>query len=337
MSYLLEVKDLSTQFKTERGTAYAVRHVNFAIKPGETMGIVGESGSGKSVTARSIMRLVENQRGKITSGEIWFQQEDLVRKSEREMENLRGNEISMIFQDPMTSLNPLIRVGEQISEVLRYHKGMGKREAKAATIQIMRDIAIPSPEERYDQYPHEFSGGMLQRLMIAISLACKPKLLIADEPTTALDVTIQAQILRLMKQLQQQYHMAILLITHDLGVVAEVCDTVSVMYAGEIIESTDVKSIFAEPLHPYTWGLIESIPKLGEEKENLTPIEGAPPRLTEQIPGCAFAERCKYKTLHCEMKKPILQELRPGHWVSCHHAEKMMQGGKMKYANIAQG
>jgi oligopeptide/dipeptide ABC transporter ATP-binding protein len=334
---LLEVRNLSTQFKTERGDAFAVRHVNFAIRPGETLGIVGESGSGKSVTARSIMRIVENQRGKIASGEIIFDGEDLVKKTEKQMEKIRGNLISMIFQDPMTSLNPLIRVGEQISEVLRYHKGLNKKNAKEETIRLMKDIAIPSPEKRYEQYPHEFSGGMLQRLMIAISLACRPKLLIADEPTTALDVTIQAQILRLMKKLQQQFNMAMLLITHDLGVVAEVCDKVSVMYAGEIVESTDVKTIFRKPFHPYTRGLLGSIPKLGSKNSELTPIEGSPPSITTEIFGCAFADRCRYRTDQCIEKKPMLKELEEGHWVSCHHADHWIEEGADHYASAAQG
>ncbi|MET3292231.1 ABC transporter ATP-binding protein [Brevibacillus fluminis] len=337
MSKLLEVKNLSTQFKTERGIAHAVRQVNFSLEPGETMGIVGESGSGKSVTARSILRIIENQGGRISSGEILLEGDDLIKKSEKEMRAIRGNIISMIFQDPMTSLNPLIKVGEQIAEVLRYHKKYSKQQAKEETIKIMKDMSIPSAEKRYDQYPHEFSGGMLQRLMIAISLACKPKLLIADEPTTALDVTIQAQILRLMKQLQDQYNMAILLITHDLGVVAEVCDKVSVMYAGEIVESTDVASIFEEPLHPYTWGLIESIPKLGERKGSLKPIEGQPPNLAEKIQGCAFAKRCKYRTELCDREKPALTELRPSHYVSCHHADELVRERGNSYASAAKG
>lgn len=337
LSNLLEVKNLSTQFKTERGIAHAVRFVNFSIRPSETMGIVGESGSGKSVTARSIMRIVEHQQGKITSGEILLEGIDLVQQSEKQMQKIRGNTVSMIFQDPMTSLNPLIKVGEQIAEVLRFHKGLNKLQARVETIKIMQDMSIPSADKRYEQYPHEFSGGMLQRLMIAISLACKPKLLIADEPTTALDVTIQAQILRLINQLKHQYHMSILLISHDLGVVAEVCDYVSVMYAGEIVESTDVDSIFAEPLHPYSLGLMESMPKLGEKKASLNPIEGSPPNLTEVILGCAFAKRCRYKTELCERKKPNLREMRTSHWVACHHAEEIVKERAKMYASAAEG
>lgn len=314
-----------------------MRQVNLSLKPGETIGIVGESGSGKSVTARSIMRIVENQGGQITSGQILLEGDDLVKKSEKQMRKIRGNTISMIFQDPMTSLNPLIKVGEQIAEVLRYHKNYSKQQAKAETIRIMQDMAIPSAEKRYGQYPHEFSGGMLQRLMIAIALACKPKLLIADEPTTALDVTIQAQILRLMKQLQTQYNMSILLITHDLGVVAQVCDRVSVMYAGEIVESTDVATLFEEPLHPYTWGLIESIPRLGQRKGSLLPIQGSPPKLTDEIIGCAFAKRCPYKSARCEQEKPILELLRPAHYVACHHAEELVKGRAIQYGRTTHG
>ncbi|RST74326.1 ABC transporter ATP-binding protein [Siminovitchia acidinfaciens] len=334
MGQLLEVKNLSTQFMTERGIAHAVRSVNFSIKSGETMGIVGESGSGKSVTAKSIMRLVESQRGKISAGEILFEENDLARLKEKQMQKIRGNDISMIFQDPMTSLNPLIKVGVQIAEVLRFHKGMTKQQAKEEAVSIMKDLSIPSPEKRYHQYPHEFSGGMLQRLMIAIALACKPKLLIADEPTTALDVTIQAQILRLMEELQEQYGMAILMITHDLGVVAEICDTVSVMYAGEIVESTSVGHIFDSPLHPYTQALMESRPKLGQRQEQLQPIEGSPPDLTKEINGCPFAARCKFKTELCEVEKPVLQELAPSHWVACHVAGQFKKEGEERHVDV---
>lgn len=337
MNELLEVKNLSTQFKKNQKPAFAVRHVNFSLKPGEMIGIVGESGCGKSVTARSIMRIVESQGGQITSGEILLEGEDLVKKTEKQMQKIRGNIVSMIFQDPMTSLNPLIKVGEQIAEVLRYHKNYSNQQAKDETIRIMQEMSIPSAEKRYGQYPHEFSGGMLQRLMIAIALACKPKLLIADEPTTALDVTIQAQILRLMKQQQSQNNMAIILITHDLGVVAEVCDRVSVMYAGEIVESADVDSIFSEPLHPYTLGLIESIPRLGQRKGNLQPIQGAPPTMSEEIVGCSFAKRCPYKSALCERQKPTLAQLRPAHSVACHHAEELAEGRGIGHGRASHG
>jgi oligopeptide/dipeptide ABC transporter ATP-binding protein len=324
MSKILEVENLSTKFKTERGTAHAVRYVNFSINSGETMGLVGESGSGKSVTAKSIMKIIDTSRGTIT-GSIKVDGEDIVAKKEKQMKQIRGNTVSMIFQDPMTSLNPLMKVGEQIAEVFRYHKKMNKTQAKIESIKLLLLVGIPSPEKRFEQYPHEFSGGMLQRIMIAIALACKPKLLIADEPTTALDVTIQAQILRLMKDLQQEFNMGVLMITHDLGVVAEVCDKVSVMYAGEIVESGDVDSIFETPMHPYTLGLIASIPKLGSKNKMLNPIEGAPPDLHLEIPGCPFADRCQYTTEECVTTKPELRVFEKGHQVSCHHTEELVQ------------
>lgn len=324
MTTLLTVTNLSTKFKTERGIAHAVRYVNFSIAVGEIMGLVGESGSGKSVTAKSIMRLVDKSKGEIT-GEILLEGEDLLAKKDREMQRIRGNSVSMIFQDPMSSLNPLYSVGDQIAEVYRYHKKMNKKNAKEATIRLMEQIGIPAPEERYSQYPHEFSGGMLQRIMIAIALACAPKLLIADEPTTALDVTIQAQILRLLKSLQSKFDMGILMITHDLGVVAEICDRVSVMYAGKIVESGEVETIFKSPMHPYTLGLIASIPKLGNKVKMLSPIEGAPPDLHKELKGCPFADRCLYKTDICLEEAPELRQLEENHIVACHHAEAIIQ------------
>ncbi|WHY79949.1 ABC transporter ATP-binding protein [Neobacillus sp. WH10] len=334
MSDLLTVKNLSTQFQTERGISHAVRFVNFSIKSGETMGIVGESGSGKSVTAKSIMRLVESQNGKIVSGEMIFENINLAKQTEKQMQKIRGNSVAMIFQDPMTSLNPLLKVGSQIAEVLRFHKGMTKQQAQKEVINLMTQLSIPSPEKRYHQYPHEFSGGMLQRLMIAISLACKPKLLIADEPTTALDVTIQAQILRLMKELQQQYGMAILMITHDLGVVAEICDKVSVMYAGEIVESTSVENIFEQPLHPYTKALMDSRPKLGYREKKLKSIEGSPPDLSKKINGCPFAPRCAVKIEICATEKPALKQMTPSHWAACHVAEAAVKKGDERFDSV---
>lgn len=324
MTKLLTVNNLSTKFKTERGIAHAVRYVNFSIDVGEIMGLVGESGSGKSVTARSVMGLIDKKRGEVT-GEVLLENDDLLLKKPKEMQKIRGNSVSMIFQDPMSSLNPLFTVGDQIAEVYRYHKNMNKKSAKEATIELMRQIGIPAPEKRYSQYPHEFSGGMLQRIMIAIALACNPKLLIADEPTTALDVTIQAQILRLLKSLQSKFDMGILMITHDLGVVAEVCDRVSVMYAGKIVESGTVEKIFDKPLHPYTLGLIASIPKLGSKAKMLNPIEGSPPDLHGELKGCPFAERCQYKTDVCLEEAPELRVLEDNHIVSCHHAEMISE------------
>ncbi|MEK3935703.1 ABC transporter ATP-binding protein [Sporosarcina sp. FSL W7-1349] len=327
MNNLLTVHNLSTKFKTERGIAHAVRFVNFSIDVGEIMGLVGESGSGKSVTAKSIMRLIDRSKGQI-SGEILLEGENLLLKKEKAMQSIRGNSVSMIFQDPMSSLNPLYSVGEQIAEVYRYHKKMNKKAAKEATIRLMEQIGIPAAEKRYSQFPHEFSGGMLQRVMIAIALACNPKLLIADEPTTALDVTIQAQILRLLKRLQGEFDMGILMITHDLGVVAEICDRVSVMYAGEIVESGDVETIFQAPMHPYTLGLIASIPKLGSKTKMLSPIEGAPPDLHGELKGCPFAERCAYKTDLCLEESPELREVEEKHSVACHHVESIFQQGR---------
>lgn len=327
MTQLLTVKNLSTKFKTERGIAHAVRYVNFSIDVGEIMGLVGESGSGKSVTARSVMGLVDKKRGEVT-GEVLLENDNLLLKKPKEMQKIRGNSVSMIFQDPMSSLNPLFTVGDQIAEVYRYHKKMNKKNAKEATIELMKQIGIPAPEKRYSQYPHEFSGGMLQRIMIAIALACNPKLLIADEPTTALDVTIQAQILRLLKSLQSKFDMGILMITHDLGVVAEVCDRVSVMYAGKIVESGTVEKIFDKPLHPYTLGLIASIPKLGSKAKMLNPIEGSPPDLHRELKGCPFAERCQYKTDVCLEDAPELRSLEDHHVVSCHHAEAISEEGR---------
>lgn len=324
METLLSVKNLSTKFKTVRGTAHAVRFVNFSIKNGEIMGLVGESGSGKSVTAKSIMRLVERSRGTV-SGEIILDGQNILTKSEKEMQSIRGNIISMIFQNPMTSLNPLLTVGEQVSEVYRYHKKVNKKEARSATIELMKKIGIPAPEKRYSQYPHEFSGGMLQRIMIAIALACNPRLLIADEPTTALDVTIQAQILRLLSNLQKEFNMGILIITHDLGVVAEICDKVSVMYAGKIVESGPVTKILTKPMHPYTIGLIDSIPKLGESKKMLESIEGAPPDLHETIKGCPFMDRCSFKSEICKMEAPELIHVESEHLVSCHNMNKVLE------------
>lgn len=337
MSHLLEVVNLKTEFKTDRGIAQAVRGVNFSLHAGQTMGLVGESGCGKSVTAKSILRLLPAPYGEITNGSILFDGKDIVKKSKREMEELRGNEISMIFQDPMTSLNPVLPIGEQVAEVFIHHKKMSKKKAMEQTVELLRSISIPSPEKRIHQYPHEFSGGMLQRIMIAIALACRPKLLIADEPTTALDVTIQAQILRLMKKLQKDLGMAILMITHDLGVVAEVCDHVSVMYAGQIIETADVRTLFKDPKHPYTWGLLGSIPKLGERRNRLNPIEGSPPSLIQPSPGCAFAGRCPFVTDACREIPQQLMVAGEGHWVACHRVGEIEREGLTYESSAARG
>jgi len=315
---LLQVKNLKTHFFTDAGVVKAVDGVDLEIHKGETLGVVGESGSGKSITAMSIMRLIPEPPGKIVSGEIIFNGKDLVKASEREMMKIRGNDIAMIFQDPMTSLNPVLTVGEQIMEAIVLHQKVGRSVAKKKAIEMLKTVGIPESETRVNNYPHQFSGGMRQRVMIAMALSCNPKLLIADEPTTALDVTIQAQILSLMNKLKDDFGTAIMLITHDLGVVAELCQKVLVMYAGNTVEYTDSRALFATPKHPYTWGLLGSLPKLDEsEKQRLEPIEGQPPDLRHLPQGCNFAPRCKHKLPICEQQKPILREIEPGHMVSC--------------------
>ena len=315
---LLQVKDLRTHFYTEAGIVKAVDGVDLEIQKGETLGVVGESGSGKSITAMSIMRLIPVPPGKIVSGEVIFNGKDLIKASEAEMMKIRGNEIAMIFQDPMTSLNPVLTVGEQIMEAIVLHQKVSRSEAKKKAIKMLKKVGIPEAESRVNNYPHQFSGGMRQRVMIAMALSCNPKLLIADEPTTALDVTIQAQILDLMNNLKKDFGTAIMLITHDLGVVAELCQKVLVMYAGNTVEYTDAGALFAAPKHPYTWGLLGSLPKLDEsEKQRLEPIEGQPPDLRHLPKGCNFSPRCKHKKPICEQQKPILHEVETGHFVSC--------------------
>ena len=309
MEKILEVKDLAVSFQTYGGQVQAVRGVSFDLHKGETLAIVGESGSGKSVTSQTIMKLIPMPPGKITGGEILFNGEDIVPKTEKQMEKIRGKEISMIFQDPMTSLNPTLRIGYQIMEVLIKHQKMTKSAAKARAIELLRLVGIPMAEKRVNQYPHEFSGGMRQRAMIAIALAANPKLLIADEPTTALDVTIQAQILELMKNLQSKMDTSIIFITHDLGVVANVADRVAVMYAGQIVEMGTVDEIFYDPRHPYTWGLLASMPSLdNDDKAELAAIPGTPPDLTNPPKGCAFAPRNNYAlAIDFEEEPPFYQ------------------------------
>jgi peptide/nickel transport system ATP-binding protein len=302
---ILEVKNLCTSFFTEEGEVKAVNGVSFSVPSGRTLGIVGESGSGKSITSLSILRLIQSP-GKIKSGEILFDGKDLLQLSEKDMRKIRGNEISMIFQEPMTSLNPVFTIGEQISEVYQIHRNLSKREAKEKSIEMLKLVGIPSPEKRIDQYPHELSGGMRQRVMIAMALACNPKLLIADEPTTALDVTIQAQILRLIKELQEKLHMSVIFITHDLGVVAETCDYVAVMYCGKVVEFADVKTLFKNPQHPYTVGLLNSLPRHDIDQEELIAIKGNVPSPFEMPNGCAFAPRCPHASAICHTKEPEL-------------------------------
>ncbi|MFN2532226.1 MAG: ABC transporter ATP-binding protein [Pyrinomonadaceae bacterium] len=320
MSALLEVKDLHTHFPTRAGLVRAVDGVSFYLNRGELLGLVGESGCGKSITALSIMRLIAPP-GKTMRGEILFDGTDLLRLSDEDMRQIRGDDIAMIFQDPMTSLNPVFTVGEQIGEALRLHRKLSRRQAREAAIEAMREVAIPDPSRRISDYPHHLSGGMRQRVMIAMALACNPKLLIADEPTTALDVTIQAQILELLNELRQQRDLAILLITHDLGVVAEVADRVAVMYTGRIVEESAVEELFARPKHPYTEGLLRSVPKLTAEHvakaERLETIEGTVPNPTDLPPGCHFAPRCPYRMPRCTAEDIPLYQLEGNVEVRC--------------------
>jgi len=314
---LLEVKNLRTTFRTEDGPVTAVNGLSFSLPAGETLGIVGESGSGKSVTALSIMRLLA-RTATITADRISFNGENLPEKSEAEMRRIRGYEIAMIFQDPMTSLNPVLTIGEQIAEAVRLHLGLGKREARDRAIEMLKKVRIPQPEKRLGDYPHQFSGGMRQRVMIAMALSCNPQLLIADEPTTALDVTIQAQVLELMNDLQRETGAAIILITHDLGVVAEFCRNVLVMYGGNMVEYGTAEQIFSEPRMPYTQGLLASLPRLDDtEHRRLEPIPGQPPNLLRLPPGCAFARRCAYRMPICENPVP-LYDFGAGHLARCY-------------------
>ena len=323
---LLEIKHLNIQFKTDEGTVHAVNDLSFSLKKGENLGIVGESGSGKSVTALSIIRLIATPPGRIVSGEIIFQGEDLLKKSPHEIRKIRGNKISMIFQDPMTSLNPLLTVGDQIIEAILLHQKVNKKEAFLIATEMMRKVKIPDPEARMHVYPHQFSGGMRQRIMIAMALCCNPDLLIADEPTTALDVTIQAQILHLMRELNSNSGASIILITHDLGIVAEVCQNVMVMYGGEAVEFAPVKTIFKNPAHPYTCGLLASRPKLNDkEKKPLVPIAGYPPDLFSIPRGCTFYPRCKYRSDRCNEERISLETLSPGHSVRCIRSKELYE------------
>lgn len=318
-SYLLEVKDLKTTFYTSDGRIPAVDGVSLTVKPGETLGVVGESGCGKSVTALSIMGLISYPPGRIEGGQILFEGEDLLKKSPEEMRAIRGNRIAMIFQEPMTSLNPVYTVGDQIGEVLQFHKGYTKVQAQEKAVELLRSVGIPEAEKRVKQYPHEMSGGMRQRVMIAMALACDPKLLIADEPTTALDVTIQAQILELMKDIKERFGTAIMLITHDLGVVAEMADRVSVMYLGRVVEEGTASDIFHHPRHPYTHGLLRSTPRLGQVVARLHVIPGVVPNPMFMPTGCKFNNRCEYATEKCRQEEPQLATVDGIHSVRCFH------------------
>jgi len=325
---ILDIAELRTWFFTRDGVVRAVDGVSFHVIPGETLAIVGESGCGKSVTALSILRLIPSPPGRIVSGAIQFAGRDLLGLSEAEMRQVRGNEISMIFQEPMTSLNPVLTIGRQIAETLTLHQGLGHRAALAKAADMLRLVHIPEADRRIGEYPHQLSGGMRQRVMIAMALACNPKLLIADEPTTALDVTIQAQILDLMRELKQKIDAAIVLITHDLGVVAEMAQRVVVMYAGRKAEEASVATLFRRPLHPYTKGLLNSVPRLGasldhERAPRLAEIAGTVPSLREPIPGCPFEARCAFATEICRREMPAFDEKEPGHFAACFHSDRV--------------
>jgi oligopeptide transport system ATP-binding protein len=318
---LLEVQDLKVQFNLPTSTIYAVNGISFSLERGEVLGLVGESGCGKSVTALSLPGLVAKPHGHIVGGKVLLydaggQPRDLVKASEAELQKVRGNEISMVFQDPMTSLNPVLTIGFQLMEPLQVHRGMNQKQARDAAVQLMERVGIPEARQRLKDYPHQFSGGMRQRVMIAMALACQPSLLIADEPTTALDVTIQAQILDLINDLRQEIGTSVIIITHDLGVVASTADKVSVIYAGLVMEGASVTAIFQKPLHPYTQALLASVPSLEYQPERLATITGSPPNLTQPVTACPFAPRCKYRFEPCDQMPPLL-EVEPGHKVAC--------------------
>lgn len=323
MNHLLEVKDLEIILETKQRTVYAVNHVKFAIAHGETVGLVGESGSGKSITCRSILQLLPRPQGKVRKGEILFEGTDLLALSDKEMQKIRGRKIGMISQDPMSSLDPVYRVGDQIVETLRTHQNISKKEAWERAVELLRKVGIPSPEKRVYQYPHQMSGGMRQRVMIALAISCNPKLLLADEPTTALDVTVQDQVLRLLKELQQHLGMGILMVTHNLGVVAELCDRVVVLYAGKVMEMAKTETLFQSPRHAYTVGLIRSVPKM-ESIEKLEGIPGSLPVMTQPVSGCPFQQRCSLATDACQSSENTqLREVAPGHWTACVHHERV--------------
>lgn len=318
---LLDIQNLQVVFRTDQGPVHAVNGLNLSIERGKVTALVGESGCGKSVSALSILRLLESPPAETSAGRILFQGKDLLTIAMKELRQVRGNQIAMIFQEPMTSLNPVFTVGDQIAEVYQVHQGLSKQEALRRTVENLKQVGIPNATERAHSYPHELSGGMRQRVMIAMAIACSPKLLIADEPTTALDVTVQAQILKLLKELQEKNHMGLLLITHDLGIVAEIADHVAVMYAGEIVEQGSVMALFDRPAHPYTRGLLDALPSFGKKGE-LAAIPGRVPRFFARSEACTFAERCAYTQNNCRESHPELEEIELGHWVRCYYPLK---------------
>ena len=322
-NYLLDIRNLRTYFFTDYGVVKAVDSIDLQVREGETLGIVGESGCGKSVTGLSILRLVPTPPGKIVEGKILFQGKDLLRLSEKEMRKIRGNKISMIFQEPMTSLNPVFTIGDQIAEAIILHQGLRKKEALQKTIEILRLVGIPGPEERIKNYPHQLSGGMRQRVMIAMAISCNPTLLIADEPTTALDVTIQAQILNLLQDLKQKLNMALILISHDLGVIAQVADRIAVLYAGSLMEYADTLEIFHRPRNPYTQGLLRSLPYYQKRKARFKVIPGQVPDPLSPPSGCKFHPRCDLAVEKCRKEEPLFEEVSPGHWSRCHRNKEI--------------
>lgn len=315
MEKLLQVKGLRVSYHTDDGVIHALNGVDIELEDGETLGLVGETGAGKTTLAKSIMRLIPSPPGVIDSGEIYFEGKDLLHASTDDVRAIRGNQISMIFQDPMSALNPVLTIGDQISEVIEVHQNLKPAEARKRSLEMLGTVGI-SPD-RIDDYPHQFSGGMKQRVVIAIALACNPKVLIADEPTTALDVTIQAQVLEMMDKLKEKFNTATILITHDLGIVAQMCQRVVILYAGEVVEIAPVHDLFKKTAHPYTIGLLGAIPKIHEETRRLTPIEGLMPDPTQLMEGCSFYDRCKYREDACTQNHPVLREIAGGHWVRC--------------------
>ncbi|MER5883468.1 ABC transporter ATP-binding protein [Streptomyces sp. NPDC001941] len=323
---LLEVRDLQVEFRTRDGVAKAVNGVNYSVDAGETLAVLGESGSGKSVTAQAVMGILDVPPGRIAGGEILFQGQDLLKLKEEERRKIRGAKMAMIFQDALSSLNPVLSVGEQLGEMFVVHRGMSRKDARAKAIELMDEVRIPAAKERVGQYPHQFSGGMRQRIMIAMAMALEPDLIIADEPTTALDVTVQAQVMDLLAELQARHNMGLILITHDLGVVADVADKIAVMYAGRIVESAPVHEIYKNPAHPYTRGLLDSIPRLDQKGQELYAIKGLPPNLLAIPSGCAFNPRCPMARDVCRTDVPPLAEVAPGRRSACHFWKECLDG-----------